>query len=70
MPSAYRRAGLGAEVYGFLGRLRVRDLSFDRTMSSRRFKVVLRPRLSAITEHPKMGFVDYERRLTSLQGVI
>jgi AMP-polyphosphate phosphotransferase len=43
-------------------------LSFDRTMSSRRFKVALRPRLSAITEHPKMDFVDYERRLASLQG--
>jgi hypothetical protein len=45
-------------------------LSFDRTMSSRRFKVALRPRLSAITEHPKMDFADYERRLTSLQGVL
>ena len=45
-------------------------MSFDRTMSSRRFKVALRPRLSAITEHPKMDFVDYERRLTSLQGVL
>jgi AMP-polyphosphate phosphotransferase len=45
-------------------------LSFDRTISSRRFKVALRPRLSAITEHPKMDFVDYERRLTSLQGVL
>ena len=45
-------------------------MSFDRTMSSRRFKVALRPRLSAITEHPKMDFVDYQRRLTSLQGVL
>ena len=45
-------------------------MSFDRTMSSRRFKVALRPRLSAITEHPKMDFADYERRLTSLQGVL
>ena len=49
---------------------RLRDLSFDRTMSSRRFKVALRPRLSGITEHPKMDFVDYERRLTSLQAVL
>ncbi len=39
-------------------------------MSSRRFKVARRPRLSAITEHPKMNFVDYERRLTSLQGAL
>ena len=60
-------SGVGAEVYGCFGE--VRDLSFDRTMSSRRFKVAFRPRLSAITEHPKMDFVDYERRLTSLQGV-
>ena len=49
---------------------RLRDLSFDRRMSSRRFKVALRPRLSGITEHPKMDFVDYERRLTSLQAVL
>src|SRR6478752_4325473 len=68
MPSADRRAGLGQRCTDALGRLR--DLSFDRTMSSRRFKVALRPRLSAITEHPKMDFADYERRLTSLQGVL
>jgi AMP-polyphosphate phosphotransferase len=45
-------------------------MSFDRTMSSRGFEVARRPRLSAITEHPKMDFADYERRLTSLQKVL
>ena len=60
------RLGGSGGLRDSLGRLR--DLSFDRTMSSRRFKVALRPRLSAITEHPKMDFADYERRLTSLQG--
>ena len=39
-------------------------------MSSRRFKVALRPRLGVITEHPKMDFADYERRLAPLQGVL
>ena len=68
MPSADRRAGLGQRCTDSLWRLR--DLSFDRTMSSRRFKVALRPRLSGITEHPKMDFADYERRLTSLQGAL
>jgi AMP-polyphosphate phosphotransferase len=34
------------------------------------FVVTRRPRLAEITEHPKMEFADYERRLTSLQGVL
>ena len=45
-------------------------MSFDRAMNSRRFKVSRRPRLAEIVEHPKMDFADYERRLTSLQGVL
>jgi polyphosphate kinase 2 (PPK2 family) len=34
------------------------------------FVVRRRPRLAEITEHPKMDFADYERRLISLQGVL
>jgi Polyphosphate kinase 2 (PPK2) len=34
------------------------------------FVAVGRPRLADITRHPVMGFADYERRLTSLQGVL
>jgi polyphosphate kinase 2 (PPK2 family) len=45
-------------------------LSLDRTMNSRRFHVARRPRLAEIVEHPRMDFADYERRLTSLQGVL
>jgi hypothetical protein len=32
-------------------------MSFDRTMSSRGFEVARRPRLSAITEHPKTSLI-------------
>jgi ABC-type arginine transport system ATPase subunit len=32
--------------------------------------VTRRPRLADITEHPKMEFADYERRLASLQGLL
>jgi AMP-polyphosphate phosphotransferase len=39
-------------------------------MKSHNFVVSHRLRLADITEHPKMGFADYERRLTSLQGVL
>ncbi len=39
-------------------------------MNSRRFHVARRPRLAEIVEHPRMDFADYERRLTSLQGVL
>lgn len=39
-------------------------------MKSQNFIVRSRPRLAAITEHPKMDFADYERRLTSLQMVL
>ena len=39
-------------------------------MKSHTFVVSRRLRLAEIREHPKMGFADYERRLTSLQGVL
>ncbi|MBV8103970.1 MAG: polyphosphate kinase [Hyphomicrobiales bacterium] len=39
-------------------------------MNSGRFRVVSRPRLADLIEHPKMDFADYERRLASLQGVL
>jgi AMP-polyphosphate phosphotransferase len=39
-------------------------------MKFRNFVVTHRPRLAEITEHPKMEFADYERRLTSLQEVL
>ena len=39
-------------------------------MHARRFRVVSRPRLAEITEHPRLDFADYERRLATLQGVL
>ena len=39
-------------------------------MKPQSFHVARRPRLALIAEHPKMDFADYERRLTSLQGVL
>ena len=39
-------------------------------MNSQNSVVTGRPRLAEITEFPKMDFADYERRLTSLQGVL
>jgi AMP-polyphosphate phosphotransferase len=39
-------------------------------IKSQNFVVAGRPRLAEITEHPKMDFADYERRLTSLQEVL
>ena len=42
----------------------------ERAMNSGHFKVVSRPRLPDITEHPRLDFADYERRLASLQGVL
>ena len=45
-------------------------MSLDRTLKSRNFQVARRPRLADVAEHPKMEFADYERRLTSLQGVL
>ncbi len=47
-----------------------RGLLLDRTMTSRRFRVVSRPRLADNAEHPRMDFADYERRLASLQAVL
>ena len=45
-------------------------MSLDRSMNSQHFHVARRPRLAEIVEHPRMDFADYERRLTSLQGVL
>ena len=39
-------------------------------MQFRNFVVTRRPRLASIKPHPKMDYADYERRLTSLQGVL
>jgi len=39
-------------------------------MNPQNFVVIGRPRLAEISEFPKMDFADYERRLTSLQGVL
>jgi AMP-polyphosphate phosphotransferase len=39
-------------------------------LKPRDFEVTGRPRLSDIAQHPKMEFADYERRLSSLQGVL
>jgi AMP-polyphosphate phosphotransferase len=39
-------------------------------LKSQNFVVTGRPRLAKITEHPKLDFADYERRLTLLQGVL
>ncbi len=39
-------------------------------INSRDFIMKRRPKLAKITEYPKMEFADYERRLTSLQGVL
>ena len=39
-------------------------------MKSQNFVVTGRTRLARITEHPKMDFADYERRLTFLQEVL
>ncbi len=39
-------------------------------LKSQNFVFTNRPRFGEITEHPKMDFADYERRLTSLQGVL
>ena len=46
------------------------SMSSDRIMKPQNFVVTRRPRLAEITEHPKMDFADYERRLTSLQGAL
>jgi polyphosphate kinase 2 (PPK2 family) len=41
-----------------------------REPKSQNFIVAGRPRLGEIADHPKIDFADYERRLTSLQGVL
>jgi polyphosphate kinase 2 (PPK2 family) len=45
-------------------------MSSDLTIKPQHFVVIRRPRLADITEHPKMLFADYERRLASLQGTL
>jgi polyphosphate kinase 2 (PPK2 family) len=39
-------------------------------MKARDFVIVQRPKLAAITKHPKVEFADYERRLRSLQSTM
>jgi AMP-polyphosphate phosphotransferase len=39
-------------------------------MNTENFVVLSRPKLKDITEYPEMLFADYERRLTSLQGML
>jgi len=39
-------------------------------MKSRNFVVTRHPRLARITDHPKIDFADYERRLTSMQATL
>jgi AMP-polyphosphate phosphotransferase len=39
-------------------------------MKSSNFLVTCRPQLAKLTEHPKMDFADYERRLASLQELL
>jgi AMP-polyphosphate phosphotransferase len=39
-------------------------------MKSQDFVVARRPKLARITDHPKIDFADYERRLASLQGTL
>jgi len=39
-------------------------------MKAQNFIVTRRPRLAEITDHSKMEFADYERRLASLQGAL
>jgi polyphosphate kinase 2 (PPK2 family) len=65
----WRRSEAPAGGFATLRR-RKRALSLDRTTKPQRFRVARRPRLAEIVEHPKMDFADYERRLTSLQGVL
>ena len=39
-------------------------------MKAKRFIVAERPRLVAITEHPKVAFVEYEQQLSSMQFTV
>ena len=45
-------------------------MSTDHPIKSDDFVVTRRPQLAGITEHPKLDFADYERRLTSLQATL
>ena len=45
-------------------------MSNDHALRAKAFVVKGRPRLADIVDHPKLDFADYERRLTSLQGVL
>ncbi|MGA8689760.1 MAG: polyphosphate kinase, partial [Methyloceanibacter sp.] len=39
-------------------------------MKAKRFIVAERPRLVAITEHPKVAFAEYEQQLSSMQFTV
>jgi len=45
-------------------------VSDDQALRAKDFVVTRRPRLAGAVDHPKLDFADYERRLTSLQGVL
>jgi len=45
-------------------------LSNDQALQAKAFVVRGRPRLANVVDHPRLDFADYERRLTSLQGVL
>ena len=45
-------------------------MSDDQAPRAKDFVVTRRPRLAGAVDHPKLDFADYERRLTSLQGVL
>jgi polyphosphate kinase 2 (PPK2 family) len=45
-------------------------VSLDSAIKSQNLAVSRRPRLADVVDHPKLDFADYERRLTSLQGVL
>ncbi len=45
-------------------------LSNDHEPRVQNFVVSRRLRLADVVDHPKLEFADYERRLSSLQGVL
>ena len=45
-------------------------MSNDHALRAKAFVVNGRPRLADVADHPRLEFADYERRLTSLQGVL
>jgi len=69
-PKFERTRSRGAERRRFAGLRRGAGVSNDHTLRAKAFVVKGRPRLADIVDHPKLDFADYERRLTSLQGVL